>query len=131
MIDDVISASMRRLDERQPATPDDVREAGATLVAFSSQMAAADRAIKGFLFPHMYRHPRIDRITDDVQNVVRDLFDRFTEHPEDMPADWREGLEQADGHTRVRRAGDFIAGMTDRFALSEHGRFFDSTPDLR
>jgi dGTPase len=48
-----------------------------------------------------------------------------------MPADWREGLEQADAHTRARRAGDFIAGMTDRFALSEHGRFFDSTPDLR
>ena len=108
-----------------------MREAGKTLVAFSPAMAAADRAIKGFLFPRMYRHPRIDRITADAQGVVRDLFDRYTERAEDMPADWREGLDRADAHTRARRAGDFIAGMTDRFALAEHARFFDSTPELR
>ncbi len=131
MIDDVISASARRFEARHPATPVEVREAGETLVAFSPEMAAADRAIKGFLFPRMYRHPRIDHITDAVQGVVRDLFDRFTARAEDMPADWREGLDGADAHTRARRAGDFIAGMTDRFALAEHARFFDSTPDLR
>jgi dGTPase len=131
MIDDVISASVRRFDERRLATPDDVREAGETLVAFSPAMAAADRAIKEFLFPHMYRHPRVDHITEEAQGVVRDLFDRFTERTEDMPLDWREGLDQADARTRSRRAGDFIAGMTDPFALAEHARFFDSTPELR
>jgi dGTPase len=114
-----------------PGTPEAVREAGKTLVTFSPAMADTDRAIKGFLFPRMYRHPRIDRITDEVQRVVRDLFDRYTEHTDDMPPDWQEGLGQADAHTRARRAGDFIAGMTDRFALAEHARFFDSTPELR
>jgi dGTPase len=131
MIDDVISASSERLDTLRPGTPDAVREAGETLVAFSPAMTEADRAIKGFLFPRMYRHPRIDRITADVQGVVRDLFSHYAGHAEDMPPDWSEGLGQADAHTRGRRAGDFIAGMTDRFALAEHARFFDSTPELR
>ena len=131
MIDDVISASAQRFEAHRPAAPNNVREAGEPLVAFSPAMAEADRAIKGFLFPRMYRHPRIDRITADVQGVVRDLFDRYTERAEDMPADWREGLDRADVHMRARRAGDFIAGMTDRFALAEHARFFDSTPELR
>jgi dGTPase len=131
MIDDVISASARRLEALHPGAPEAVREAGETLVTFSPAMADTDRAIKGFLFPRMYRHPRIDRITDQVQGVVRDLFDRYTEHAEDMPPDWQEGLGQADAQTRARRAGDFIAGMTDRFALAEHARLFDSTPELR
>jgi dGTPase len=131
MIDDVIYASARRLEALHPGTSEAVRAAGETLVTFSPAMADTDRAIKGFLFPRMYRHPRIDRITDQVQGVVRDLFDRYTEHADDMPPDWREGLGLADAHIRARRAGDFIAGMTDRFALAEHARLFDSTPELR
>jgi dGTPase len=131
MIEDVVTAAERRLSAISPESPEDVRQAGQTLVAFSPELADADRAIKAFLFPRMYRHARITRITDDAQAVVRDLFQHFTVRPTDMPADWCGGLNAADDDARARRIGDFIAGMTDNFALAEHAKYFDSTPDLR
>jgi dGTPase len=94
-------------------------------------MASGDRAIKNFLYPHMYRHPRIVRVTADAQGVVRDLFRHFSQHPETMPPDWRAGFADAADAARERNIGDFIAGMTDNFALAEHARYFDSTPELR
>jgi dGTPase len=63
--------------------------------------------------------------------VIRDLFARYTAHPDDLPAEWREGLAGADEAVRARRIADFVAGMTDRYALAEHTRLFDSTPELR
>jgi dGTPase len=131
MIEDVVTASARRIAGTGPTSPDDVRAAGQTLVAFSPEFAEADRAIKGFLFPHMYRHERVRRITAEAQGVVRDLFAHFTAAPHDMPADWHQGLPPGDEHARARRVGDFIAGMTDNFALAEHAKYFDSTPELR
>jgi dGTPase len=62
---------------------------------------------------------------------VRDLFRRYSAHVADLPAEWRQGVSGADEAARARRIADFIAGMTDRFALAEHGRLFDSTPELR
>ena len=88
-------------------------------------MAAADRAIKGFLFPRMYRHARIVRIMADAERVVSDLFERYIRCPGDLPP--RDGAA-GEG---ARAIADFIAGMTDRYALSEHARLFDSTPELR
>jgi dGTPase len=67
----------------------------------------------------------------EAEGVVRDLFRHFLKAPEDMPEEWRSGLATAAEATRARRAGDFIAGMTDRYALEEHRRFFDLTPELR
>jgi dGTPase len=89
-------------------------------------MAAADRAIKAFLFPRMYRHPRIVRIMSDAQAVVTDLFARYLGAPHDLPWD-----TSAEAPLQARQLADFIAGMTDRYALSEHARLFDSTPELR
>jgi dGTPase len=127
MIEDVIGHSERLIGERAPSSVEDIRRAGAPVVAFSPAMAAADRAIKAFLFPRMYRHPRIVRIMDDAQRVVTDLFAHYMRAPDDLP--WRDaGAEAA---ARARQIVDFIAGMTDRYALSEHARFFDSTPELR
>jgi dGTPase len=94
-------------------------------------MAAADRAIKEFLTPRMYRHERVLSIMEDAQRIVRDLFERYTGRPEDLPAEWGRELAARDGLARVRLIADFIAGMTDRFAQAEHARLFDSTPDLR
>jgi dGTPase len=127
MIEDVIGHSKRLIGERAPGSVEDIRRAGAPVVAFSPVMAAADRAIKGFLFPRLYRHPRIMRIMGDAQAVVTDLFARYMHTPTDLP--WR-GVP-ADEPMRARQIADFIAGMTDRYALSEHSRLFDSTPDLR
>ncbi len=130
LIGDVVAETGRRLAAIAPCSADDVRAAGAPLVAFSPEMAAADRAIKAFLFPRMYRHPRVIRITDAAKAVVRDLFVHFLARPETMPEGWRDDLPPA-VNARARRVGDFIAGMTDGFALAEHARFFDTTPELR
>jgi dGTPase len=127
MIEDVISHSKRLIAERAPASVEDIRRAGAPVVAFSPAMAAADRAIKAFLFPRMYRHPRIMRIMSDAQSVVTDLFARYMGDPHDLPL--RDA--PADAPVGARQTADFIAGMTDRYALSEHARLFDSTPELR
>jgi dGTPase len=63
--------------------------------------------------------------------VVRDLFACYSERAGELPQEWQEGLARADGAARARRIADFIAGMTDRYALAEHARLFDSTPELR
>jgi dGTPase len=130
MIEDVISESQRRLAALRPRSPRDVREAGAMAIAFSSAMAEADAAIKDFLYPRMYRHPRVMRIMGDAQGVVRDLFRHFVAEPQAMPPEWMQELENGDDAGHARRIADYIAGMTDRYALMEHGRFFDSTPEL-
>ena len=102
--------------------------AGEALVAFSPAMAAADTAIKGFLFPRMYREPRVMRIRREADGVVRRLFARLMEAPELMPEGWRKAAGEGD---RARAVSDYIAGMTDRYALAEHRRLFDESPDLR
>jgi dGTPase len=92
-------------------------------------MAEADAAIKAFLMPRMYRHTRVIAIMDKAQAMLRGLFAHYFKRPADLPAEWARGLSARD-ETKARRIADFIAGMTDNFALSEHRRFFDSTPDL-
>jgi dGTPase len=101
------------------------------VVAFSSEMAAADRAIKAFLLPRMYRHERVMRIMRDAEGVVADLFGRYVLEPGEMSEEWRQGLDATDAGAAARHIADFIAGMTDRYALTEHSRLFDSTPELR
>ena len=130
MIEDVVGESERRFAAAAPRSADDVRQAGRALVGFSAAMQAVDAAIKDFLFPRMYRHPRIMRIMAAAQGIVRDLFRHFMMAPADMPPEWAHGLGAADLAGRARRVADFIAGMTDRYALIEHARHFDSTPEL-
>jgi dGTPase len=130
MIEDVIAETGRRVAAHNPSATE-VRHAAGPLIAFSSAMQKADAAIKGFLYPRMYRHERVMRVMDDAERVVRDLFAHFAKSPADMPAEWREGIEGADEGTRAGRIADYIAGMTDRYALVEHARFFKTTPELR
>jgi dGTPase len=131
MITDVIAETDRRVSELAPWTAADIRSAGKPTVGFSRSMAEADRAVKAFLTPRMYRHERVLSIMADAQRIVRELFEHYIARPEDLPADWGRELAALDGLARVRLIADFIAGMTDRFAQAEHARLFDSTPDLR
>lgn len=131
MIEDVAAESQRRLAALQPRDADAVRLASGPVIAFSAPMAAAEKGIKGFLFPHMYRHARVMQVMSEASDVVRDLFRHFVAHPADMPEEWHHDLPAGDEEALTLRVGDFIAGMTDRFALEEHARFFDSTPELR
>jgi dGTPase len=130
LIEDVIAESRRRLAELAPADVGAIRTAGRTMVGPSPAMAEADKAIKGFLYPRMYRHERVTRIMSDAQTVIADLFGRYLADPTELPVEWHLQLDPEEG-ARARRIGDFIAGMTDRFALIEHARLFDSTPELR
>jgi dGTPase len=131
LIEDVVEESVRRFGAAAPTSSDEVRAATAPLVAFSAMMASTDRAIKEFLWTNMYRHPRVVGVMDKAEEVVRQLFARYFVQPRDMPSEWAHDLQRADAPTRARRIADFIAGMTDRFALTEHARLFDSTPELR
>ena len=79
----------------------------------------------------MYRHPRVMRVMGDAEQILFDLFARYRATPGDLPAEWQDSGQSETEAERARRIGNFIAGMTDRFALTEHQRLFDSTPDLR
>lgn len=131
LIKDVVTQTLGAITRARPRSVEDVRDLGRPLVGFSPEIEAADRAIKQFLFAHMYRHARVVEIMNQAEAVVADLYERYTQDPAQLPAGW--AAEQgAGGETDpARRIGDFIAGMTDRFALSEHQRLFDSTPELR
>jgi dGTPase len=131
MIEDVIAQSRRRIVELDPDSPDAVRNAGRPVVGFSAAMAEADRAIKDFLYPRLYRHSRIMRIMGEAEEVVRRLFAHYVEAPGDLPADWLSGIDGADAKGGALRIADFIAGMTDRYAMVEHTRIFGATPELR
>ena len=131
LIEDVVAESGRRVAALAPRSADDVRAAPSALVGFSSALAEAERLIKGFLEARMYRHARINRVMNDAADLVRTLFRHYIEHPGDLPAEWSMGLASLDQPARARRIADFIAGMTDRYALAEHARLFDSTPELR
>ena len=131
LIEDVTAETGRRLAQLAPRSVDEVRQASAPVAAFSSAIGEADRAIKSFLKARMYRHPRVMHVMDQAAGVVRDLFARYSTEPGDLPAEWHEGLADATAAARARRIADFIAGMTDRYALAEHARLFDSTPELR
>jgi dGTPase len=131
MIEDVIAETDARLRELAPRSADDVRHAAHPVGAFSPAMAEADRAIKGFLYPRMYRHDRIMRIMGDAERLVCALFARYLDRPDDLPAEWAQIVDSGDAAGRSRHIADFIAGMTDRYALMEHARLFDSTPELR
>ena len=131
MIEDVIGESRRRIGALGPRAAEEVRAAVSAVVGFAPAMAAADRAIKGFLRPRMYRHARVARIMQDAEQVVRDLFGHYTAHPQDMPAEWAQGLDRAGHGAMARHVADYIAGMTDRYVLGEHARFFPQTPELR
>ncbi|MFC7052790.1 deoxyguanosinetriphosphate triphosphohydrolase [Hansschlegelia quercus] len=128
LVENAIAEGARRIDAADPQSVEDVRSAGEATIAFSSEMAEAERGVKRLLNARMYRHARVDRVMDDAAGIVTDLFDRYFADPSALPPEWeREG--RATGHARA--VADFIAGMTDRYALMEHRRLFDATPELR
>jgi dGTPase len=131
MIEDVIEESTRRLAQLAPRSVDDIRAAAAPVVGFSAAMRLADKDIKGFLYPRMYRHERVARIMTQAEAVLRDLFTHYVSKPTDLPAEWADGLLSRDEGANARHIADYIAGMTDRYALIEHANYFATTPELR
>jgi dGTPase len=102
------------------------------LIAFPRQAEKAEAGIKAFLKERMYRHARVMRVMGEAESILFDLFARYQRVPEDLPPEWSANSRgPANDAARARRIGNFIAGMTDRFAITEHIRLFDSTPELR
>jgi dGTPase len=131
LIGAVITEARKRLEAAQPKSVDDVRSHGGELIAFPPEVAQAEAEIKSFLTQRMYRHPRVMAVMNDAEQILSDLFARYQEAPAVLPAEWRPPDGKDTATERARRIGNFIAGMTDRFAITEHQRLFDSTPDLR
>jgi dGTPase len=131
LIGAVMAETGKRLAAAKPQSAHDVRRHHQPLVAFSPEVAGEEAGIKAFLKQHMYRHVRVMRVMGEAEAILFDLFARYQASPGDLPAEWVEGSERESAGERARRIGNFIAGMTDRFALMEHQRLFDSTPDLR
>ncbi|TBW38058.1 deoxyguanosinetriphosphate triphosphohydrolase [Siculibacillus lacustris] len=130
MIEDVVAESFARLETSLPESADEVRYVGHALIVFSPEIAAADREIKRHLFRHVYRCDGVMTQMRAAERVVEALFAAYMETPSDLPEEWRRDLDVADRPRLARRVCDYIAGMTDRFALIEHRRRFDDTPEL-
>jgi dGTPase len=132
MVEDVISVAQERLADIRPESADDVRHANRVIATFSQGMAETDRQIKAMLFKRIYRHPDIMRIRSGAAQIVTDLFSAYMANPKEMQShywvDHIAGLAEA---PKARHVGDYLAGMTDTYAISAHRRLFDQTPDLR
>ena len=125
MVEDVLIETRRRLKDAALGSVADIRALGRPVVAFSEHMAATDRTVKAFLYKRMYEHWRLNRSHSKARRVVADLFGLLFAEPNCLPSPWRERAELAGPHARARLVADYIAGMTDRFALDEHRRLFD------
>ncbi len=125
MVDDLLTETRTRIDQFQPSSAESVRGLNEPVVALSRDMMEMNRGLKAFLFERMYRHPRVNRMTNKASRVIQDLFKLFVLETGLMPVDWQRKLDNADDTDRARMVTDYIAGMTDRFALEEHRRQFD------
>jgi dGTPase len=132
LIGAVVTEAHQRLERVRPVAAADVRNQDEALIAFPAAVVKAEAEIKAFLKMRMYRHERVMRVMRDAEQLLFDLFARYQNQPSALPPEWlpSQGRPETEAE-RARRIGNFIAGMTDRFALTEHQRLFDSTPDLR
>jgi dGTPase len=131
-VEDAIAESAGRLERLAPADIAALRGADRAVVAFSAEMQRAVQEVKTFLFAHMYRAPQVLPARDEATRVVTRLFDKLLAEPELMPRDWVLQATSAQSATkRARVIADYIAGMTDRYAVMLYRRFFDDPIDLR
>ena len=121
LVEDVLTESARRLDAAAPSNADAIRALPAPVIAFSPEMAAAITTLKRFLFGRMYRHFTVNRMMSKARGVVKELVAAFLAEPGLLPPEWRRD----EGGGRERAVADYVAGMTDRYALDEHSRVLD------
>lgn len=125
MVDDLLRETGRRLAATKPRDAAAIRALDAPVVTMSREMEIANRGLKAFLFERMYRHYRVNRMTSKARRVVSELFVLLHGDPGCLPTRWREQAAETDDTARARLVCDYIAGMTDRFALDEHKRLYD------
>jgi dGTPase len=131
MIEDAVAETEARRGSLRPQSAGEVRGADAAIASFSKTMTNELEALRAFLSTKVYRSPRVVRIMTEAEGVVTDLFARYRGDADALPPEWRDQAPSPGSKAYARHVCDFIAGMTDRYALSEHRRLFDVTPDLR
>ena len=123
LVEDVMAVSRANLADLNPQSPADIRHAGRMMVQFSPALWADLKVIRKFLFTRMYRAPAVVQMRAEVTQVVNDLFPHFMAQPEHLPKQWRKDVADAKGEVALARiVADYIAGMTDRFALETHAK---------
>jgi dGTPase len=130
MVYDIVRETRVRINALQPADADAIRAANAAVVAFSAPMLRELKDLRGFLFERVWRHPHVMRTMTAAEGVVTDLCARYASDRQALPEPWRDIAWSLDEPERLRMIVDYVAGMTDRFAIVEHRRLFDATPDL-
>jgi dGTPase len=129
VVTDLIETTAKRIREAAPKTVEQVRTQSAPLVSFSEDVAAEHLTLKRYLRDHVYRHYRVLRMTNKAQQVMRSLFETFFNRPELLPTEHHAAAKQMEGAAgeagRARAVADYIAGMTDRYAIGEYERLFD------
>ncbi|MEP0942369.1 MAG: deoxyguanosinetriphosphate triphosphohydrolase [Rhizobiaceae bacterium] len=130
MVEDVIREAMGRLTNAHPQSAEAVRELDYAIVSFSPQVEEQEKQLKAFLFEKMYRHPSVMRNVEAAQSILNDLYHVFWDGSALLPDDPQWSLEGLDDFGRATRIADYLAGMTDRYAVAEHRRLFDHTPEL-
>jgi dGTPase len=125
LITDLVAETGRRLAKLAPGSPDAIRRAKAPVVAFSPPVAEANQAIKDFLRSRMYRHWRVNRMTAKARRLTEELFRLLHADPTMLPDDWRARAGEPGTQRAAMIVGDYVAGMTDRYAMDEHRRLTD------
>jgi dGTPase len=117
MVGDVLAETERRVSEAGVETIDDVRRANGPLAGFSPALAAEERELKRFLYQRLYNLPELKPVRSEAERVVSNLASAYRADPELLPPSWRRDGDEVQ---RLRTIGDFVAGMTDRFAIARH-----------
>jgi len=126
MTSDLLIESRHRIINSRVSSVDAVRNLDYPLIKFSEKMTKHEASIKAFLFENMYRHDKLNKMTKNARKVVRELFSIFIERPEILPVEWHKKYKSSKKETVGQVVADYVAGMTDRFALNEHQRLIDS-----
>jgi dGTPase len=124
MVADVLAETRRRLEESGADSPEMVRALSHPVVGFSDEMTEKLAAVRRFLYANMYLHWKVKRMKEKGKRVVRELFAAFLADPMLLPTAIQRDADGPDGEATARAVCDYIAGMTDRFAVEEHGKLF-------
>jgi len=125
-INDLVEETGRRIARLKPGSAAEVRALGEPLIGFSEAMEGPQRALRVFLYARMYKHYRVNRMRSKAKRVLADLFEVFLAEPETLPPPWNTAAMPLETPQRARIVCDYVAGMTDSFALEEHRRLFDT-----
>ena len=128
-VEDMLAQSRAHIENYKPQHADDVRHLSQGLIVFSDKAADELSNLKAYLFKHMWRHYKVNRMTSKARRTVRQLFTVFMEETNLLPHDWQDKLS-GDETQKARIIGDYVASMTDRYALLEYERIFDQGPIL-